>query len=252
MSEKKSGINAALSLLDCFSIENPVLGLTEICEITSYPKANAIRYLKSLQKAGLVRQDSKTKKYSIGYKVLELSYVFYQTMELREILLPYMQKIRDLSSETVCLVVVDGTDGVCIERIETEEDLKFYPPVGKRRRLYAGASRKLLLAYMPEKKIQQIVSKGLEKVSTNTPLDEEQLMKQLAQIREKGYAVTESEHTSGVKSVALPIKNYRGEVIASLSIVGPAFRISFEQTNQFIKYLKDATTEISEQLGYKK
>lgn len=246
----KTGIDAVLSLLDCFSVERSRRSLSDICEETGFPKANVLRYLKALQRAGLIRQELKTKKYTIGYKALELAYISNQSINLREISLPFMHHLRDVSRETVSLMVEDNDAGVCIERLEAKEELKFFPPVGQRRPLYAGASRKVLLAGLSNERIERIIDKGLIKISENTVTDPVVLRNQVEEIRRNGYAISDSEHNQGVKAVAVPIWDRNRNVVAALSITGPAFRITGDMILHFISLLKEASEVISKQMGY--
>ncbi len=242
------GLNAAISLLDCFSIEKPELGLSDICKRSGFPKANAIRYLKALKDADLIMQDESTKKYSLGYKIYKLFHIVSNTKSLHKVALRYMQELRDANNETVSLTVINGNYGVCIERVLNTNGLKHMPEIGIEKPLNAGAARKVLLAFMPEARIQEIIGRGLEKVTKNTITDPEILIKDLLEIRQRGYSVSKGENNPGVKSISVPIW-YNGSVIGGLSIGGPAFRISKEKEQHIFSQLQKASDNISKELG---
>lgn len=249
MAEKQTGISAVLSILDCFSIDRPELGLTELCTATGYPKANMIRYLNSLLKAGLVKKNNQTKKYTIGYKVYELFHIANSGMSLRKEALPFMKQCNNETSETVVLFVENSLEGsVCIERVDTSEIVRYLPPIGVNNPYHAGASSKTLLAHMPAEKKKLIITRGLNKVGANTVTDPVVLNQQLEDIRQSGYAISVGENNTGVRGIAVPIWG-KDEVIASLCIGGPEFRFTEEKARSFLPLLKKTATNISKALN---
>lgn len=230
-------------------METQSIGLSEFVKLSGISKATILRHLKALEECSFVKQDNKTKKYQLGYKILELAYILKNQFTLRELMLPYMEKLRNISEETVCLTIEDEGEGINIERLESYNKLVYLPPIGSKEPLYAGASRKILLAFLPEDKVLQIVEDGLIKVSKNTITDYEILMKEIQIIRKQGYAISEEEHVHGVSAIAAPIKGSDGKVIASLSIVGPSFRLTEEQKRNHLSSLLEITKIISKELG---
>lgn len=242
---------SALSLLDLFTQERHQIGLSDLANISGIPKANVLRHLNALEYSGLVKQDLRTKKYQLGFKSLELAYLVNKQFNLRNLALPYMEKLREMTNETVCLQVEENGRGICIERLEANNKLVYLPPIGSREYLHAGASRKVLLAFLPDERIEEIIAEGLPAVAANTVTDPEQLRREIAQIRVRGYAITESEHVEGVTAISLPIRDRNGRTIASLSVVGPTFRMSEEKKGQYLENLMETVREISLELGFK-
>ena len=136
---------SALALLDYFSLQRQQIGLSEFVSLSGMPKANVLRHLNAMEKAGFIKQDNETKKYQLGFKVMELAYIAKKHIKMRDIVLPYMKKLKDFTEETVCLQVLDGDRGICIERLEPNNNLVYLPPIGSREYLHGGASRKVLL-----------------------------------------------------------------------------------------------------------
>ncbi len=245
MSSRQTGISAVLSLLDYFSANSPELSLTEFCTKTGFPKANTIRYLNALQQAGLVKKDERTKKYSIGYKVYELFYISSQTMSLGKIAYQYMEQCSKISLETVVLFVENGIEGsVCIECIDSQNVVRYHPPIGVNTPYYAGASSKVLLSHMTEDRINSILSKPLKKVGLKTITDREVLKKQLAEIRKCGYAISVSENNNGVRGIAVPVWS-KNAVIGSLCIGGPESSFTEDKAMKLLPLLKEMSANIS-------
>ncbi len=241
----------ALSLLDWFSDERQEIGLSEFVQLSGLPKANVLRHLTAMEKCGILRKDEHTKKYYLGYRTLELAYLAKKQIKLREMVLPYMKKLGELTGETICLQVRDDKWGICVERLDPNSALVYLPPIGSREHLHTGASRKVLLAHLPDKRIDEIIKEGLPAAATKTVTDPQVLHREIKEIREKGFAISNSEHVDGVTAISAPIKKDDGTVIASLSVVGPSFRINEPEITKYKEYLLKITTEASKQLGYK-
>lgn len=245
-------VQSALSLLDYFAVERQNIGLSDFVRMSGMPKATVLRHLKALENYGLIKKEKDTKKYHLSYKILELSYLLKKQLTLKDLILPYMEKLRDLTEETVCLTIEDDGDGINIERIESRNKLVYLPPIGSREALYAGASRRVLLAFLPEENIYRIINtKGLSKITSKTITDQDQLMKEIQLIRKRGYAISEGEHVEGVYAIAAPVINKAGRVLASLSILGPLLRLTEEKKKAYLGYLLDTGNEISNELGNK-
>lgn len=242
---------AALSILDCFSEEKLQIGLSELSRLTGQPKANLLRHLSVLVEYGILYKAEESKKYSLGFKTIELAYLAKKKLKLREIVIPYMIKLRDLTDETITLQVLEGNWGVCVERLDSYSSLVYLPPLGSREYLHAGASRKVLLAHLPSERIEEIIRSGLPGVVKNTVTDRKILKADLERIRLNGYALSEGEHVEGVVAISAPLRQEGNTVAGSLSIVGPAFRIENDKKHTYLKVLLEVVAEISHQLGYR-
>lgn len=128
-----------------------------------------------------------------------------------------------------------------MEKVESTQAVRLAMEVGTRRPAHAGASSKILMAYLPEAEIEAIIAQGLPRLCTNTITDPTEL----AQIRERGYAVSWEETDPGALGVATPIRDLRGEVIAALGIAGPLFRLTRRLTQEYANKCHQAAGQIS-------
>lgn len=251
--EKKiiQSIDRVLQVLELFSLEKPEWGVTEISKALNIYKSNVHNILSTLAEKGFVKKDPKTDKYKLGIKFFELGSVVIKNMDLRKIAHPYIEELSKEFNETVHLGVLDEGRVVSIEREESDKSLCSHIEIGKRTPLHCTAVGKAIMAYLSKDKVSAIVEgKGLKKYTENTIIDKEGLEKEFLKIRKQGYAVDNMEHEEGVRCVAGPIRDHTGEVIASMSISGPAFRINENNMPNIAKKVKECCDCISEEMGY--
>ncbi|MFB5677142.1 IclR family transcriptional regulator [Paenibacillus terreus] len=214
-----------LLLLECFTDAKPEWGVTELSEELGLYKSVVHRMLSTLEGRGYVSQNPVTKKYSLGLKLFELGMVVARGMNLRTIAQYPLKTLAEQTGETVLLTVVDGQAGVCVEKFESHESIKSTSQLGKRVPLYAGAPTKLLLAYLPEEEREAIIRAGLSAFSPFTDTDPDRLRESLAKIRGQGYSWTFQEVDMGSVGIAFPVRNHEEQVIASIAVLGPEFRM---------------------------
>lgn len=244
-------VEKAILVLNCFTTDKQILGVGEISQHTGFTKSTVSRLLSTLEKHGCVTKTESPGKYQLGYRVYLWGIISARQNNLSAITRPVMEKLRDQSGEEVALYVLEGTRRVCIMRVESVHEIAKVGPVGTYYPLHAGASGKVLLAYLPEDQRQAILGKGhLEKYTSLTITDTKKLEKELKAIRKKGYAVSRGEREPDAFSVTAPIWDASGRVIASISISGPNFRLTENQLKKNIQEILAASKEISKKLGY--
>jgi len=216
------------------------------------PKTTIIRLVNALAKHNYLERDRVTKKYRLGTKLLYLGSIVQRRLKVREVALPVMKEIRDRSGEAVYLNVIDNDERMCVEYVESNQELQRVVFVGQRSPLYAGASAKVLLAYWPEEKREEFLSKvKLESLTSSTITNQGELLAELVKIRDQGYALSNSELIAGVFSICAPVFNHEGTVVASLALGLPAVRADEQKIPDFIALVKTGADEISRRLGYK-
>jgi len=172
-------------------------------------------------------------------------------MDINYVAQPVMERLRDITEETVNLYVLDGFDRVCIEQAEGVHLVRQVVRLGQKIPAYCGAAGKVLVAWQPEDFIERLISHTrLKPLTKNTISDVVLFKKELAKIRMQGYAVSHGERDIEVAAVSAPVFDEEGKILASLSVSGPVSR--FEITPQVIEAVKNAASEISYQLGYSK
>lgn len=241
-------IRRALRVLSSFSLDGSILGVSEIARKTGLPKSTVHWLLRILEQEGFVCQDLKTLKYRLGIRLFHLGTVAKSAINLDYVSQPVMERLRDITQETVNLYVLDGYDRVCIKQAEGLHLVRQAVRVGQKVPAYCGAASKVLLAWQPEEFIEEIIAvTKLKPLTKNTISDPELFRTELARVRGQGYAISLGERDIDVVAIATPIFDEEGKIIASLSVSGPASR--FEITQEAIEEAKKAAAEISHHIG---
>jgi IclR family transcriptional regulator, KDG regulon repressor len=244
-------LHRAVAILDCFHLDQTELGVREIARQVNLHPSTVGRLLTTLTTLGLVKQDEKTHRYRMGSKVLRWSSIYMSRLDLRNETRPYMEEIHFKTQETVSLYIPDGDSRVCIERLESPQSVRLVAHIGERMPLYAGASGKVLLAFIhPEQQEKIIQDVPLQKLTERTIVNRDDLRHELADIRDKGYAISLAERVEGAASVAAPIFDLSGKAIGAINISGPSGRFSEDKIQEYAHLLVEVTQQISRAMGY--
>lgn len=244
-------LNKTFSILEILLQHGSAMNMTEISgKLKLYP-STIHRILDTLKYWGYVEQDSHTQKYQLGLKVLELGMTKLHQMDLAKEATPYLKELVKQCNETIHLGVLEDDEVMYLAKEESSQTIRMISYVGKRAPLHCTALGKVLLAYMPEEKRRKILQyKGLPRLTERTITDKGELEKELAKIREQGFALDREEHEKDIRCIAAPIRNYQGDVVAAISISSPVFRIDVNTQDNLKKALLETTKKISKRLGY--
>ena len=214
-----------LEILLLFDSTRPVLTVPEIVGHLRFSQSKAYRLIRALVHYGLLETQNGSGQYCLGMNALRLGLLAQRKLNLSVLALPFMKELSRLTKETVLLTVVQGTRGICLERVESEEPIRYslFTP-GASLPLHAGASSKVLMAFLPEGEWDAIIAEeGLQRFTPRTITDRGVLKEQLREVRSRGFAFSDQEVDREVRAVAAPILNARGDLIAGLSVAGPAY-----------------------------
>ncbi|MBI3013637.1 MAG: IclR family transcriptional regulator [Candidatus Tectomicrobia bacterium] len=243
-------LRKAIRVLECFSLQEPRLSLSDIARRAQLPLSTAHRILATLRGAGIVEQEGDRELYRLGLKLFELGSMVLANMEVHREALPFIEELSRESGETVHLGVFDGSQVVSIEKMDSPHGLASQVTIGKGAPAYCTAVGKALLAFQSESTIDHVCRLGLTRHTPQTITDPGKLRKELERIRALGYAVDEREHQPDVRCVAAPIRDHTSNVIASMSVSGPATRIPKERIPLLAVRMKEVAGKLSARLGY--
>jgi len=246
---KINSVDKAITILNCFSLTKPVAGVGEISKITGFNPSTVSRLLSTLESRGVVEKVDGYGKYQLGYRSYLWGIISQKRNHLASMAKPIMEGLSDEFGEEVSLYILSDRHRVCLERVPSKHQIARVGAVGEIYPLHAGASGRVLLAYMLDEKRKAIINSGLERFTSETITDPTQLEAELSQLRRRGYAVSKAEREPGAFSVVAPVRNADGRVVASLCIAGPLFRLSEEQTEIYTKAVLQAAEQISKRLG---
>ena len=256
--EQKNPVQSADRIFHVFETiaEAGPIGLMELSDHLNLHKSTIHRLLTSLTYMGYVEQDEETNKYRLTFKIVELSGKFLARVDIWSMAHPYMEKLANQCRETVHLVQRSGANVIYIDKviplITRDTSIQMGSQVGLARPMYCSAVGKSILAGMPVDEVKDIWDNSLiEKKTENTILSLEELLKELEQVRENGYALDNEENEIGVRCIGAGIFNHDGQVKYAFSVSAPAYRMPDEKIEEIREYILDVKKELSIKLGYK-
>jgi DNA-binding IclR family transcriptional regulator len=163
---------------------------------------------------------------------------------------PVCQRLAEIVRETVNVVVHDGRAVISIDQVLGAPAVTTVNWVGQRTPLHATSSGKVFLAHMDPEQLDALLAEGLESYTPHTIVDPPTLKRELALVRERGFACSMEEHEIGLAAVGAPIRTLDGHVIAAVTASGPTFRINDDTLPDLAKHVLAAAAEISQRHGY--
>lgn len=239
-------------LLDLLSQNGQELGVREIARRLQWSRSTAHRLLASLEHVGLVEHGPATGKYRLGYKAAYWAAHSSGQSALREKAMPHMVRLRDAVQETVGLSVRVQRARTYLAQVESPHDIRWSVEIGRLYPLYAGAPGKLLLAFLPGREVDAILKTvPRRRFTPRTPTSLERIRAELQKIRRQGMAMARGEIVEGSATIAAPVRDARGVVVAAVSISGPAFRFTGARRLAALPVLQEAAEGLSRDLGFK-
>ena len=244
-------LNKTFSILEILLKHDSAMNMTEISEKLGLYPSTIHRILDTLKYWGYVEQNTNTQKYQLGLKLLELGMAKLHQIDLVREVTPYLKALVKQYNETVHLGVLEEGEVLYLAKEESSQTIRMISYIGKRAPLHCTALGKVLLAYMSEEERKKILEeKELPRLTKNTITDKGELEKELDKIREQDFALDREENEKDVRCIGAPIRNYKGKVIAAISISSPIFRIDKNVQNNLKEALIKTTNKISKRLGY--
>jgi IclR family acetate operon transcriptional repressor len=246
------GTEAATRVADVllvFASGPSALGVSEIAASLGLSKAVVHRILQSLVSRSLLRADPVTREYRLGAGAIALGSRALRDLDLRQLAGPTLRRLRDTTRETTTLSGRVQDSRMYVDQYESPQEIKMTVRLGHPYPLHAGASSRVMLAFLPPETVDRILEQGMVRLTTETVSDPAQLRQSLAEIRRLGYATSRGERQHGAGSVAAPLFGAGGEVLGSLSVCGPVSRFDPETVQALIPQVRAAAQEISRQAG---
>lgn len=222
--------------------------ISQIAERLDLSKGTTHRLLATLVQTRFVVQDPLSLEYSIGPALLELLYDPGVThRHLVACALGEMQKLKELSGETVVLHIISGLDRVCIACVESSHSVRYTNAVGFAAPLHLGGAGKILLSELNDRDLSVVLNNSdLTPLTPNTITDRDKLLEEVKKVRKLGYATSFGERAVGSSCLSVAVRNYVTPV--ALSILGPITRFKITEKGDLIEKIREASQKISDQL----
>lgn len=244
-------VDRAISILQVLARRGAV-GVTQIAAELDVHKSTVFRLLSTLEARGLVEQHASRGQYQLGYGVVQLAAGATRTHDISLVSRPICQALAEAVGETVNIAIHDGRDVINIDQVIGSSSVTSVNWVGQRTPMHTTSPGKVFLASMSPEKLRDVLDRELERLTEHTIVDVEALEKQLAEVRDDGYAYTVDEHEVGLASVSAPIREIGGDVFAAVVVSGPTFRILEETIDLVADRVLSAAAAISERNGFPK
>lgn len=242
-----NSIAKAMTILNCFTYEKYSLRLKEISALTGINQATAYRMLNTLKEFNLIEQQNNGE-YSLGRGFLKYQGIVLHSIEIRRVVLPYLEELSNNLKITANLAILDDYEVVFVARAETPYSAYGYFHIGMRRPIYCTAMGKVLTCKTPEI-AKEAFTRGVQRYTLNTITDEAKFLEELEMVRLQGYAMDLEEWTNGVNCLAIPLYNVSGEVIAGISISGPTSIYPPEKIKENVPVMLEYAHRISARMG---
>ena len=247
--ERIKSIDKVLDLLEFLSVNEQETSITKISKELHMGLSTVHRILTTLKSRGYVIQNQQTTKYRLGIKLFELGCAVQSTKHLVEITKPYLKQLSQSTNETANLAILEGKEVIYLATIESPEILRTEIMAGTRTPAHCAALGKVLLAFITDWEFESLYKsdEALSSLTSKSISSLEELKKHLKKAKEQGYAVDREEYKIGINCIGVPIFGRNGEVIAAISITGPASRFTIDEMEKAKSKLIAISKEISNQ-----
>ena len=242
-------VERALVLLR-YIVDNPDgLSIREVSRSLGYSPATVQKLINALNTQGYVVQDKLTERYHLGAEAVQLGLTALSRLEIRRIARPHLEALSSESGETVFLGIARGNHVIYIDKVVSTQPIRMDAPLGVNRPYNCTAVGKVLLAGLPDEELERLAAEGAFEQRTERSISEPDALRvEIEQVRAQGWARDDEEFISGAGCVAAPVCDHEGQVIAALTVTGPATRIN-ERFDQFVAQVKTHAAAISAEMG---
>lgn len=243
-----AAVDRALCVLEALASQ-PRQGVTELAKHLGLTKTIVFRLLSTLEARGFVVREGDKAVYSLGYRMGVLGEQAGAQNVLLTAARPVMEKLRDDSTENINLIIREGNQSLVLATLAGHHAMRIFANPGRYGPLHAGGGSMLLLAFAPEELKESILSHPLERFTSATATEPDDLRQRLEMIRADGFNIAINDLDEGAFSIAAPIHNAAQDVVASLSVAGAMARYDESRRRRFLQLVQSASAEISGKLG---
>lgn len=240
-----------MHLLELFAEHPDGLTLTDVCDLTGWPKSSSLALLRTLQLRQYMDSSHDTGRYRLGPRVAFLGAVYLGNLDLAREGVDIVRDVSRACDETVHLAVLRGADVLYVAKEEGGGHMRMVSMVGRTIPAHGTGVGKMLLASLPPARLDELYPAGqdLPRLTDRTTTDRTAFLQRLARIREQGYATDSGESTVGIECLAAPVFDVSGQTIAAMSISVPEPRFSAARVPNLLATLIDGARHLSIRMG---
>lgn len=238
-------------ILEHLALARRALGISEISRATGFHVSTAHRLLQTLTRRGYVEQDPGTRAYRLGPRVFELGSSYLSALDLTAVARPHLEALRDKLDESIHLGVYNRGEVVELGKASSTQAITVSLRPGQRCPAYCTALGKVLLTHLNSRDLAWFFDHvRLERRTSNTITRKPELLRELDQVRARGYAVDDEEMEPNLCCVGVPVRAAGGRVVAALSVAMPKMRFKAAMIPEWARLLAEASEQISRHLGF--
>lgn len=243
---RSEGLSRGLEILCLFADTDSPWGISDLARHMQLHKSQVHRAVKTLEDKGFLRRSRRSGKYSLGWRAYEIGLAAGRKIGVVPEIRASMKELAEKTGATVSFRVLDGIEIIVMECVEGNGLLRVASPLGTRLPWCFSAGGKLLSAFSSQDWVERMIRRyGLARFTENTIVSESAYLEELKRIREQGFALSEGEGVQGVFSVAAPIFEPTGELMAALQAALPAVDLSPGRFSGFVSAVVRKASEIS-------
>jgi len=246
-----SAILRAIRILEAIAGSDSPPQLSEICRAVQLPKPTVYRILTTLEHAGLVGREPGSKRYGAAERLNALAGETLLKSPNRAARRAVLEEVVEQTGETCNLTIPNNNSVLYLDRVEADWPLRISLGPGSKVPLYASASGKLFLGYLPKRSRERFLRvTPLIRHTQNTITEPARLAREFETIRTHGYAVDNEEYLAGICCVAVPVRDPDGRVIAALAVHAPVSRMRLDQAMEFLPLLRQSADSIAQTVDW--
>ena len=249
--QRLSSVATAMHLLKTFSEGEAELGVTTLAKRLGVAKSTVYRLASTLVAEGMLEQNRENEKYRLGIALFGLGALVRQRMNVSNEARPHIFALREATNETVRLAILDGADIMFVYDLESTQAIRQRANLGERKPAFCSAEGRAMLAFADPEQVEAAIAAGLVARTPRTDVNPRYLARALEQVRAQGYAMEDEQSEMGMRSLAAPIRDAEGLVVAAVGIAGPMQRLSDEAIARFAPLVVNTANVISARLGFR-
>ncbi len=245
-------LDRAVDILQMLAECERDIGPAEIAEQLGLHKSTIHRLLTVLARHSLVTKTAENGTYRLGLRLFDWGNRAVGRLDMRRLAQPVLQRLTLQTGESSHVCVLDKDEMVSVAFAESPRTVRTPMTLGRRTPLHCTSVGKAMLAFLPDGLAEGLLDgRPVRAYTRHTLTSRAAIIAHLAGVRQKGYAVDDEEIEEGLRCVAAPVRNYSGNVIASMSVAGPAFRIPKDRIPALARSVTAAAHALSMELGYR-
>lgn len=227
------------------------MGISEVARVLGWHRTTAYRFMQTLVEEGYVQYLPEGERYRLTFKLVGLANRMVNRLDIRQVARPHLVNLVQKWQINAHLAVLEDGEVVFIDRLDCNKPLRTHFHIGRRAPAHATAVGKVLLADLEGEALREIIRKrGLRRFTPLTVCDEEALLRELNEVRARGYAVDRGEHNHDVACVAAPVRDVTGRAVAGISLSGSVSEIFGQDIEALGRSVRETAMRISADLGW--